>query len=286
MPAREIGKKSGSPTHPSRHPAGAPCTGAEHRPRDRPGPCRRRRPDRRAFVVVFGHCALLPATIDRGGVRIANILGALPALAPVTWAVQVMPLFFLAGGAAGAYGWCAANRRDQAPTWGGWLMVRAQRLCRPLFCYLGMWAVALLTLRLTVGGADADRIGREVVALLWFLGVYLIVLALVPAMTRLRTAAAPMVLVVAFCGQLILAATGRYEVALVVTGIERVSNVSPPTLVLALQCTWMSCAFVVAAPAVRRLAERPWTGRAVLLVLAKSGLGGAVGWTALGVLHG
>ena len=60
-------------------------------------------------VVMFGHCALLLATIDTDGLRIGNLLGELPAIAPVTWVVQVMPLFFLAGGAAGAYGWRAGT---------------------------------------------------------------------------------------------------------------------------------------------------------------------------------
>ena len=32
---------------------------------------------------------------------------------------------------------------------------------------------------------------------------------------------------------------------------------SPPTLLLALQCTWMSCVFVAAASAIRRWAARP-----------------------------
>ena len=50
---------------------------------------------------------------------------------------------------------------------------------------------------------------------------------------------------------------GPYEVSLVVTGTERISNVSPPTLLLALHCTWMSCVFVAAAGAIRRWAERP-----------------------------
>ena len=35
------------------------------------------------------------------------------------------------------------------------------------------------------------------------------------------------------------------------------SNVSPPTLLLALHCTWVSCAFVAAAGPVRRWAQRP-----------------------------
>ena len=60
-------------------------------------------------VVIFGHCALLLATIDSSGLWIGNLLGEMPALAPITWVVQVMPLFFLAGGAAGAYGWREGN---------------------------------------------------------------------------------------------------------------------------------------------------------------------------------
>jgi hypothetical protein len=35
------------------------------------------------------------------------------------------------------------------------------------------------------------------------------------------------------------------------------SNVSPPTLMLALHCIWMSCVFVAAAAAIRRWAARP-----------------------------
>ena len=48
----------------------------------------------------------------------------------------------------------------------------------------------------------------------------------------------------AFTAQVVVVAAGPYEVSLVVTGTERVSNVSPPTLLLALHCTWMSGSFV------------------------------------------
>ena len=44
-------------------------------------------------VVLFGHCTLLLATIDADGVRIGNLLGEVPAITPITWVVQVMPLF-------------------------------------------------------------------------------------------------------------------------------------------------------------------------------------------------
>src|SRR3990170_1499047 len=132
-------------------------------------------------VVMFGHCALLLATIDTGGLRIGNLLGEIPAITPITWVVQVMPLFFLAGGAAGAYGW-----RPGTP-WGAWLFTRAQRLCRPVFWYLAAWTVGILVVRVTLGEESAAALGGESVALLWFLGVYLVVLAFVPALTRLRT---------------------------------------------------------------------------------------------------
>ena len=259
-------------------------------------------------VVMFGHCALLLATIDSGGLRIGNILGELPALAPVTWVVQVMPLFFLAGGTAGTYAW-----HPDRNTWGTWLFTRAQRLCRPVFWYLAFWTVALVVARALLGAESAAGLGRECVALLWFLGVYLVVLAFVPLLTRLRTLGAfasvvvgliaaaaafdalrialgtaeaglanfvtvwliPIVIgvayarglirpvgalvtaAVAFAGQVLLVAFGPYDLSLVVTGTERLSNVSPPTTVLALHCTWMSLVFVAAAGPIRRWAQRP-----------------------------
>ncbi|MCH9766193.1 MAG: acyltransferase [Actinomycetia bacterium] len=272
-------------------------------------------------VVMFGHCALLLATIDSGGVRIGNLIGAVPAVAPVTWIVQVMPLFFLAGGAAGAYGYHAGT------PWGMWLFTRAQRLCRPVFWYLAAWSLGLVGVQLTLGAESAAALGRESVALLWFLGVYLSTLAFVPALTRLGTGRAVAILlasllavaavidaarlavgtaevgvpnfvivwlipvtigvayarrlitahvalviaVSAFVAQVALVAAGPYEIPLVVTGAEQFSNVSPPTLVLALHCTWMSCAFVLGAGMIRRWAERPRVWRVVAV-----GNGGAM----------
>ncbi|MEW5809760.1 MAG: acyltransferase [Actinomycetota bacterium] len=264
-------------------------------------------------VVMFGHCALLLATVDGRGVHVANLIGALPAIAPLTWIVQVMPLFFLAGGAAGSYAY-----RDGTP-WGAWLFVRAQRLCRPVFFYLAVWSVGLLAVRLLLGADSAARLGRESVALLWFLGVYLVALAFVPALMRMTTSRTVTVVLVgllaaaalgdaarfacnapaagvtnfvvvwlipvligvgyarrlistrwaacvglvAFTAQLGLAVVGPYDISLVVTGAEHVSNVAPPTLLLALHCTWMSCAFVLAAGALQHWAQRPRVWRMV-----------------------
>ncbi|VEG55596.1 acetyltransferase, fucose-4-O-acetylase [Mycolicibacterium aurum] len=264
-------------------------------------------------VVMFGHCALLLATIDSRGVHIGNLIGEMPAVAPATWVAQVMPLFFLAGGAAGAYGY-----RVGTP-WGSWLFHRAQRLFRPVFWYLAAWSVGLLVVGLVLGADSASGLGGESVALLWFLGVYVVTLAFVPALIRMTNgrvvaivlgvlvaAAAlvdaarfatgeiaaglpnflivwliPVVIGVAYARQLIgprvaaavavggfaaalaLVVFGPYEVSLVVTGAERISNVSPPTLLLAMHCVWMSCAFVAVAGAIQRWAQRPAVWRVV-----------------------
>lgn len=262
-------------------------------------------------VVMFGHCVLLLATIDGSGVRIGNLIAALPAVEPVTWVAQVMPLFFLAGGAAGAYGYRAGT------PWGAWLFTRAQRLYRPVFWYLAAWSVALLAAWAALGADSAAGLGGESVALLWFLGVYVVTLAFVPALVRMRTGRAAVIVIAclvaatagmdavrlataipalavvnflfvwlipvtlgvayarrlvgrrtalavaaaAFAVQMVLVVAGPYEVSLVVTGAEEISNVSPPTLLLAMHCLWMCCLFVAAAAAIGRWAQRPrvWT---------------------------
>jgi hypothetical protein len=67
----------------------------------------------------------------------------------------------------------------------------------------------------------------------------------------------------AFVVQIGVAIVGPYDVSLVVTGTERISNVSPPTLLLALLCAWLSFAFVASASVIGRWAARPLVWRAV-----------------------
>ena len=66
-----------------------------------------------------------------------------------------------------------------------------------MFWYLAAWTVGLLVARMILGAESAAGLGRECVALLWFLGVYLVALAFVPALTRLRTGRAVAVVVAA-----------------------------------------------------------------------------------------
>ncbi|GED97358.1 acyltransferase family protein [Gordonia crocea] len=277
------------------------------------------------LVVMFGHCFLVLATLTGSSLWVGNVLGEMPALRPITWILQVMPLFFLAGATSAAYGLDRAAPRRQP--WGLWLFTRAQRLCRPVFVYLALWSLALAATRVILGPTAGAQLGEQCVALLWFIGVYLAVLAFVPALTRLSSPRSFAVLVVALLGlaavadaarirfdslvpgmpnflivwlipvvigvaysrrylttatalvmaaaafvaTIVLVAAGPYELALVVTGNETMSNVTPPTLVLGLHCVWMSLLFVAAADRIGRWAQRPHVWRWVAI-----GNGGAM----------
>lgn len=159
------------------------------------------------LVVMFGHCALLLAAFTDNGLWVRNTLGAQPSLQPITWVLQVMPLFFLAGAASAAYG------VKPETSWGGWLLTRAQRLARPVFWYLGFWSIILVAVQHFAGDSSAARLGQESVALLWFIGVYPLVLAFVPTLVRVRSGAA-----LAGVALALLVAAGGFDAARKHTG--------------------------------------------------------------------
>jgi hypothetical protein len=101
-----------------------------------------------------------------------------------------MPLFFFVGGLANL----VSARRG-----GGWARFargRAARLLRPTVAFLAVWTVAAAALGLAgVPEAVLRPVARLVVQPLWFLGLYLLVVALAPAMLRLHRQFGPAVVV-------------------------------------------------------------------------------------------
>ncbi|WP_338855344.1 acyltransferase family protein [Gordonia hongkongensis] len=239
-------------------------------------------------VVVAGHSIMLTVDVADDSVHLGNTLGDVPALQPATWLLQVLPLFFFAGAAAATRGW--TSRGDGAtPTAGQWLVARTQRLMRPVFWYLGAVAAVYAVLSGTGATVAADVVARLGVQLLWFLGAYLLVLAVVPFLQRLRSVGGvlaalavcwgstaivdavrltdgpaalgylnflavwtiPAVLGVAYAkrilrpglavlaaagalaADLVLVTWGPYEVSLVTVPGQHLSNMSPPSLLLA-----------------------------------------------------
>lgn len=111
----------------------------------------------------------------------ADVLQLLPWARPLTWLFQVMPVFFLVGGYPNTASWSSHQRRggDGAT----WVRSRMFRLLRPTAIFVFVLAAAK-----GVGwalGFDPAVVGDAVwvaAIALWFLVVYIAVVALAPAM--------------------------------------------------------------------------------------------------------
>ncbi|MGI5489671.1 acyltransferase family protein [Microtetraspora malaysiensis] len=130
------------------------------------------------LATVFGHGA-------HGELTGRSALPDLPWAQPLTWLVQVMPVFFLVGGYANAVSLAAERRRGGKAA--EWLIKRSGRLIPPTTALVLVLGGGALAARLF--DANPARV-RTVVWLasipLWFLVVYLIVVALTPPMYALH----------------------------------------------------------------------------------------------------
>ncbi len=96
------------------------------------------------LVVILGHW-LMVAVTPAG--EITNTLKLIPWLQPVTWVLQVMPLFFLVGGVAHAYSLDSLARRGGTGpgAYAAFIGARAARLLRPRVCpFLGVTGIGFL----------------------------------------------------------------------------------------------------------------------------------------------
>jgi len=133
-------------------------------------------------VVVLGHMLMAVVVWDHEVPRVLNLLDEYRALRIATWALQVMPLFFAAGAVANRRTWERAKARGDP--WRVWLWARMRRLVRPVVYYLGVWVPLVLVLEAVVPDA-ASRLAGLSTQLLWFLGVYIVIVALTPLEQRL-----------------------------------------------------------------------------------------------------
>jgi len=126
-----------------------------------------------ATVVVAGD----------GTISGANALTTVTALQPFTWILQVMPLFFLAGGFSNVTVWRSTRRRGGG--YADYMHGRLVRLVRPALIFAVVVAAGLLILRTAgVDGGMTGLAGGLLGQPLWFLGAYVLVTALAPAMAK------------------------------------------------------------------------------------------------------
>jgi fucose 4-O-acetylase-like acetyltransferase len=146
------------------------------------------------LVVVAGHWLMVAIERTGDGVSGTNILVAVPHLKPLTWALQVMPLFFLAGGFANLTSW--RGTRSRGAHYAQFVHRRLARLVPPAVAFAAVTYLALAVLRSAgLPRAQVDQVGRLLVQPLWFLAVYVVVTALAPAMAawHARAPLAPLV---------------------------------------------------------------------------------------------
>ena len=140
------------------------------------------------IVVVGLHTMMAGVTVGADGVAITNALAGHPIFAWATWAVQVMPLFFLLGGFASIGQW--RRMRDNGAVPADYIRQRVNRLARPALLPIALVLATLATLAVAgVSGEVLREIGFKIGQPLWFLAVYLGCSAFVPLLTRLHEAA-------------------------------------------------------------------------------------------------
>ncbi|WP_105565182.1 acyltransferase family protein [Microbacterium halophytorum] len=135
-------------------------------------------------LVVLLHAMMVGVTVTDAGPVFENALET-AWFGPVSWLVQMMPLFFIAGGFTAAGSWRAARASGATAT--TFVARRVKRLMAPAIALFAVIAVGLATL--SAAGVAPDVVataGFRISQPLWFLGVFLLAQALVPAMVRLH----------------------------------------------------------------------------------------------------
>jgi fucose 4-O-acetylase-like acetyltransferase len=151
------------------------------------------------LAVVFGHWFISIIHWPDALIYQTSAVGVTSYLWLGTWAFQVMPIFFFVGGFSNMVTFQAYERRGGS----AWSFVkdREVRLLKPSLVFLGVWTVIQVFLHVADIGKptgptlwDGTRLLRGVrppgatipFGPLWFLGVYMVVVAIAPAMIRLH----------------------------------------------------------------------------------------------------
>jgi len=131
-------------------------------------------------LIVLGHWLAGSVTYHDGYFGRQNPLVDQPWTQWLTWIFQAVPTFFLVAGYAGAVSW--THRRDtEDVSRQTWLRHRLARVLGPTTVYVGLVSAVVVVLDLRhIDGSTLEYAGWAVAMHLWFLAVYLVVVALTP----------------------------------------------------------------------------------------------------------
>jgi hypothetical protein len=136
-------------------------------------------------TVVVWHWVFTILVWRSDGPHADNPIGYVSGLWSLTWILQVMPLFFVAGGFVHARAW--ARDRGRPGAWAAFVKRRAIQLGVPALLLIAVVAGAGTAIALLHSGGDpwVPRAIMLVLSPLWFLVVYMGLVVMVPLWDRL-----------------------------------------------------------------------------------------------------
>jgi fucose 4-O-acetylase-like acetyltransferase len=135
------------------------------------------------LIVVVGHWATTTVIWVEGRVSVENALSVIPNSHVATWLLQVMPLLFFVGGFANARSLARHDGEYMA-----YLRTRLVRLLAPALAFIAVWlSVGIVAEALPLPEPNVMERAADLAALpFWFLGMYVVVVALAPPLWRLH----------------------------------------------------------------------------------------------------
>ena len=131
------------------------------------------------LLVVIGHWLLSVMTYRDGEFGRDNPLVLMPFTQWITWLFQVVPVFFAVAGYASAVSWSREAPGSAARQ--QWIRRRVASTLGPTAVYAAFVLVVMVVLRVAgISGSVLELGGWAVAMHLWFLAVYLMVVALTP----------------------------------------------------------------------------------------------------------
>ncbi|MEV0586924.1 acyltransferase [Nonomuraea sp. NPDC050310] len=130
------------------------------------------------IVVVVWHWAFTILEWEPDGPMPTSPLGFTSGLWILTWLLQVLPLFFYVGGHVHLLSWERAHARGVGI--GSFVLRRIQALAVPALVLSAVWVAIGVVITLVF---DVEWMGRVVLLILsplWFMAVYLVLIALLP----------------------------------------------------------------------------------------------------------
>jgi hypothetical protein len=133
-------------------------------------------------AVVVGHWLVADLVYGSGELRLRSSLGEAPQLWPLTWLFQVIPVFFFVAGAVNGPSWQRAS--DSGSGYASFVDRRVHRVWVPTAVMLVAVGTVVALLELVAGGGVRSA-GAMLMQPLWFLAVYLWLVAATPWTWRL-----------------------------------------------------------------------------------------------------